>query len=92
MAEVKYVDGNVNQAVIVHGTDPANDGNVIVTPLAGSTSVPKSTVTALNDTPDVHLESAAEATATSEGEKSEVQKLRDEIASLSEKLSGNSGE
>lgn len=44
MAEVKYVDGNVNQAVIVHGADPTNEDNVLVTPLAGSVSVPKETL------------------------------------------------
>ncbi len=92
MAEVKYLDGNVNQAVIVHGPDPAKESNVLATPLTGTVSVPKESVTGLNDTPDVHLESAAAEQQTTDADKSEIQKLREEIASLSGKLSGNSGE
>jgi hypothetical protein len=51
MAEVQYVDGNVNQAVVVHGPDPTNPENVLVTDLGATRSVLKDSVTAQNDDP-----------------------------------------
>lgn len=90
MAEVKYVDGNVHQGVIVHGPDPTNEDNVIVTPLSGAVSVPKENILPVNETPDVHLESAAAGASVTESDKSEVQKLREELAEFKRLLAGNS--
>lgn len=49
MAEIQYVDGNVNNAVVVHGEDPTNADNVLVTRLGASESVSKDSVTDLNE-------------------------------------------
>lgn len=49
MAEIQYVDGNVNNAVVVHGEDPTNKDNLLVTRLGASESVASETVTDLNE-------------------------------------------
>lgn len=49
MAKVQYVDGNVNNAVLVHGDDPTDSKNVLVTRLGNSESVAKDSVTDLNE-------------------------------------------
>lgn len=78
MAEIQYVDGNVHNAVIVHGDDPANEGNVIVTQLPTSVSVPKENITEVNETPK---DEAAEAEKESQ--------LRKDYESLKAKFEGD---
>lgn len=85
MAEIQYVDGNVNSGVVVHGEDPLNSDNVLVTRLGASESVPKDTVTDLNE----HVVSEADQAAASAAQSSEDKDA--EIAALKQKLADAEG-
>lgn len=82
MGEIQYVDGNVNNSVLVHGDDPTNPDNVLVTRLGSSESVPKNTVTDLNE----HVVNEADLAAAKTDEDKDA-----EIAALKKQLAGAEG-
>lgn len=61
MAEIQYLDGNVNSPVAVHGDDPTNTDNVLVTRLGTTESVPKESVTEQNEDPDGTVDESKDA-------------------------------
>lgn len=81
MAEIQYVDGNVNSPVILHGEDPADSKNVLVTRLGTSESVPKDSVTDMNE----HDTSQLPVVETSASEKEKDAEIADLKAQLEAK-------
>jgi hypothetical protein len=82
LSEIQYLDGNVNNAVVVHGDDPTNKENVLVTRLGASESVLKDSVTDLNE----HVVNEADQSASQSTEDKDA-----EIASLKKQLSDAEG-
>jgi trehalose-6-phosphatase len=69
---VSYENGNINTPVIVLGDDPTDENNVLVSRLATAVSVPKTTVSETEGTPDTKTQTDASGNVSAVAETTET--------------------